>query len=103
MSMYNEKINNLIFELFDIKYEKGLVVKKQQYENAARLRDDERKVEDKLYSVIFPKNSDYNRIDLEEWLTIYLKDNYNIVYDRYAIENLKLTIREIKLKQLGIK
>ena len=44
MIMCGEKINNLIFELFDIKYEKGLVVKKQQYENAARLRDDERKV-----------------------------------------------------------
>jgi len=99
----SEKINNLIFELFDIKYAKSLVVKKQQYENAAKLRDDERKVEDKLFLVIFPQAQDYDRSSLEEWLTIYLKDNYGIVYDRHTSESLKGTIREIKLKQLGIK
>jgi hypothetical protein len=96
----SEKINNLICELFDIKYEKVIVVKKQQYENAARLRDVERIVESKLYTLIFP-NKDYDWSKLKEWLVTYLKENYNIDYSN-DIHNLKETIREIKLKQLGI-
>jgi hypothetical protein len=96
----SENINNLMFEFFDIKYQKSLVIKKQQYEKAAMLRDSERKVGGKLFDAIFTKQPHDWKL-LDEWLNIHLKDNYGLDYND-DIDNLKLTIREIKLKQLGI-
>lgn len=98
----NEKLNNLICELFDIKFEKNEVVKSQHYEKAAELRDKERGIERKLFPLIFPSNQLYDWEKLKNWIRIYLKDNYDIDYEDNN-GNLKETIREIKLKQLGIK
>jgi hypothetical protein len=95
-----EKINNLIINLYDVKAEKNSVIKKQMYEKASFLRDEERTIERNLYSMIF-SGKVFNQIDLDNWLKSYLKEYYNIDYDS-DISNFRETIREIKLKQLGI-
>ena len=75
-----EKINNLIINLYDVKAEKNSVIKKQMYEKASFLRDEERTIERNLYSMIF-SGKVFNQIDLDNWLKTYLKEYYNIDYD----------------------
>ena len=95
-----EKINNLIINLYDVKAEKNSIIKKQMYERAAFLRDEERTIERNLYSMIFGGEI-FKQVNLDNWLKTYLKEYYNIEHDS-DITNFRETIREIKLKQLGI-
>jgi uncharacterized protein YfkK (UPF0435 family) len=97
----SEILNNLFFELSDIKFSKLKVINSQKYEKAAELRDSERNIERKIYSIIYG-NDIYDSKKLSDGLNDYCLKNFGFTYESLNQENIRQKIREIKLKQLGI-
>ena len=55
-----ERVKEIIFILENIEKEKDTVIKNQNYERAAKLRDDYRKYTDELEDLMNPKEKDEN-------------------------------------------
>ncbi len=97
------EIDNLLCDLFEIRNSKHSVIKKQKYEKAAELRDSERQLEVKIYKILYSEEL-YDWEKLSEGISKYCFDTYGFIYDNKDYDsNFRETIREIKLKQLGIK
>lgn len=99
--MNNIELNKALTRLYEIKEEKSVVVRNQQYEKAAKLRDEERTLERKAYCILFDTTDDsYDWKKYEDGVRKYLKDNYDIEYS--SINSFKQMMRIIKLDDLGI-
>lgn len=99
--MNNIELNKTLTRIYEIKEEKNSVVRSQQYEKAAKLRDEERTLERKAYCILFDTTDDsYDWAKYEDGIIKYLKENYDIDY--HSINSLKQMMRIIKLDDLGI-
>lgn len=96
----SESISNLICEYFDAKYEKAKSIKRQDYESAAKLRDKERIVAEKLSDYL--GDSEYKRESFNLSLSKYCVEHFGFDPKDSLGEDLKQRIREIKLKRIGI-
>ena len=100
--MNNEILNSLFFELSDVKFMKSKTIHSQEYEKAAELRDAERTLEQKIYSIIYGGEI-YDPKKLSDGLNDYCLENFGFTYSSLNQDNIRQKIREVKLKQLGIK
>lgn len=99
--MNNIELNKTLTRLYEIKEEKSVVVRSQQYEKAAKLRDEEKNLSRKAYCILFDTTDDsYDWNKYDDGIRKYLKENYNIEYD--SIESFKQMVRIMKLNDLGI-
>lgn len=97
----NTNLNKMLIQLYEIKKQKNDVVRNQQYEKAAKLRDIERNLEREAYCLLFNSTDDsYDWKKYEEGIVKYFKDNYDIDY--HSINSLAQINRIIKLDELGI-
>lgn len=94
-------LDGLLIEIFNIKEQKNFVVRSQQYEKAAMLRDSERTLERKIFAILYG-DEDYDTKKYEVAINKYLKDKYDIDYDYKDYGSVRQIIREFKLKDLGI-
>lgn len=99
-------MDKLILELIEVKYEKSVCAKNQEYENAARLRDTEKYLEKKIYHIIVGNEIDKHYMPkiYQETIDNYIVENYGINYPNIWIntDDAKSIIRELKLKIIGI-
>ena len=100
-----EEIDEIISNLFITVKAKRSVIRSQQYEKAAQLRDNEKVLEDKLYKKIFgdpnvlPGYTGTRTENLEK----YFLENYNTEYSKlFEEETFKQVKREMTLRKLGI-
>ena len=56
--MNNVELNKTLTRIYEIKEEKNSVVRNQQYEKAAKLKDEERTLERKAYCILFDTTDD---------------------------------------------
>ena len=97
----NTNLNKILIQIYEIKKQKNDVVRNQQYEKAAKLRDIERNLEREAYCLLFNSTDDsYDWKKYEEGITKYLKDNYDIEYN--SVNSFTQINRIIKLDELGI-
>lgn len=97
------ELDILIIKVCEIKEQKNTIVRDQQYEKAAALRDIERNTEKKIYYILYDVNGDDSGYDWKKYefgINKYLKDEYNIDYK--SVGSYKQILRTIKLKELGI-
>ena len=113
--MEKEKnLEQIIEELLTIIKDKKTAIYSQQYETAARLRDEERLMEKNLYNKIFGRSGDYEydtngflKYDCDfiqqkiKDLPIYFKENFDVTYPLNPSDGISV-LRQIKLKKLGI-
>jgi len=111
--MEKEKnLEKLIEEIATVVKEKRIAIHSQQYETAARLRDEERVLETKLYNKVFGKDSyeydtngfpisDSSYLSTEKDLVSFFKENFDVEYPLGESDSISV-IRQIKLKKLGI-
>ena len=96
------KIDNLLVEMFQCKFDKGRSIRYQKYEDAASARDKERQLSEDLYRLIIG-GDDFGYIkwlECEKVVDDYCKENYGFSYsDSDSLTQLK---RQIALKNLGI-
>lgn len=106
--MEKEKnLEQIIEEMAIVVKSKRIAIHSQQYETAARLRDEERVLETKLYNKVF--NSDTNGFPIKEhyrkstWkdLEDFFKEKFNVEYPLSEYDSTSV-IRQIKLKKLGV-
>lgn len=90
--MNNEKLDSLICDWIKVKVIKLDAIHHQHYENAALSRDKEKVIEDKILNIL----GDVNIND-------YIHFKYGINLYNMNIDNLKETIRDLKLNLIGIK
>jgi hypothetical protein len=104
--MEKEKnLEKIIEEMTILVKEKRIAILSQQYEKAARLRDEERVLETKLYNKAFGKDTyeyltDHRKStwkDLED----FFKEKFDVEYPLSESDSISV-IRQIKLKKLGI-
>lgn len=99
-------INDLIVEYFRVKHSKNLVVSRQEYENAARLRDKEKKISDDFYRVVDDEYKVGGVVlcgSSENTLKNYCNINYPGLSDGEIINHLDtIKSREQKFKDLGL-
>jgi hypothetical protein len=89
-------MEKIILELLLVIEEKHKVILKQQYENAAKLRDKEKQIEEELYSLIqLFKNT--NECSIKQ----FLKEEFDIDYP-FSAQSVKQLKREIQIKFLGL-
>jgi hypothetical protein len=98
--MGNEKLNNLICSWLELNAKKLDAIENQYYEKAAYARDDERTIERMIVDECDIVNS---TSDVKSYVKHYLVDKHGINYDELDINNVKQSIRQIKLEQLNIK
>jgi hypothetical protein len=103
------RLEEIIEEIAIVVKEKRIAIHSQQYETAARLRDEERSLETKLYDKIFNsdreydtngfpiKDTDHSWKDLED----FFKEKFDVEYPLKESDSISV-IRQIKLKKLGI-
>ena len=94
-------IDGLILEMLEIKQQKNIVVQKQQYENAANLRDKERDIEKNIFSMVFP-DEEHDYVSFGTWLRSYLLERFGIEYNYDSVQLIRQIMRQIKLDELGI-
>jgi len=108
--MEKEKnLEQIIEEIAIVVKEKRIAIHSQQYETAARLRDEEKVLERKLYNKVFNsdceydtngfpiKDTDHSWKDLED----FFKEKFNVEYPLSEPDSTSV-IRQIKLKKLGV-
>lgn len=97
--MEKEKnLEQIIEELLTIIKDKKTAIYSQQYETAARLRDEERLMEKNLYNKIFGSN----RVNRQfKDLPTYFKENFEVIYPLNTSDGISV-LRQIKLRNLGI-
>jgi len=108
--MEKEKsLEKIIEEIATVVKEKRIAIHSQQYEKAARLRDEEKILETKLYNKVFDsdyeydtngfpiKDTDHSWKDLED----FFKEKFDVEYPLSELDSISV-IRQIKLKKLGI-
>jgi hypothetical protein len=99
-------MDKLILELIEVKYEKSICAKNQEYEKAAHLRDTEKKLEKKIYHIITKSETDkhYMPRTYNETIDNYIIETYGVNYPNIWInlDDTKAFIRELKLKIMGI-
>lgn len=101
MKKINSELSKMLIQLYEIKKQKNDVVRNQQYEKAAKLRDIKRNLEREAYCLLFNSTDDsYDWNKYDDGIRKYLKENYNIEYD--SIESFKQMVRIMKLNDLGI-
>lgn len=97
--MEKEKnLEKIIEEMAIVVNAKRIAIHSQQYETAARLRDEEKVLGTKLYNKVF--NSDYidhSWKDLED----FFREKFDVEYPLSESDSTSV-IRQIKLKKLGI-
>jgi hypothetical protein len=98
--MSSEKLNNLICSWLEINAKKLKAIENQYYEKAAFARDDERAIELMIVDECDIVNS---TSDVKSYIKHYLTNNHGINYDEIDMDNVKQSIRQIKLNQLNIK
>jgi hypothetical protein len=98
-------MEEILNNLFTTIKAKRIVIDSQQYEKAARLRDNEKVLLDKLYKKIFgdpnvlPGYTGTRTENLEK----YFLENYNTEYSKlFEEETFKQVKREMTLRKLGI-
>jgi hypothetical protein len=96
---YTEKMNNLVIDWIEVTEKKKYHIKRQEYEYASRTRDNQRIIERKINEII---GEEYNSNGFNDYIKKYLADKHGIDWDKINLDNIKETIREIKLNQLGI-
>ena len=113
--MEKEKsLEKIIEEMTILVKEKRIAIHSQQYEKAARLRDEERVLETKLYNKVFCKDTyeydtngfpikdtDYYRKSTWKDLEDFFKEKFDVGYPLSESDSISV-IRQIKLKKLGI-
>lgn len=103
-------MENLIVKLQEIRSNKSKAILMQKYEEAGKLRNNEKQVYKEIYKII---NSDYDLNkksgkeideDINTLVINYLNQKYNTEFTIESLnkENLKSTLRTLKLKKLGI-
>ena len=65
------KLESLLIEIFEVKEEKNIVIKSQQYERAAHLRDRERILERDFYILLNGEDSKYDWKKYEDCVDKY--------------------------------
>jgi hypothetical protein len=111
--MEKEKnLEKLIEEMVIVGKEKRIAIHSQQYQKAARLRDEEKILETKIYNKVFSKDtyeydtngfpiSDSNYLSTQKELVIFFKEKFDVVYPLSESDSISV-VRQIKLKKLGI-
>ena len=100
--MNNEKLNSLICQWLELNLKKLHAIENQHYEKAAYARDEERKVEYKICEIAAPAYSSSSSEEIRKIATKYLSE-CGINIEDLNTSNVKQSIREIKLLQVGIK
>lgn len=108
--MEKEKnLEKIIEEIAIVVKEKRIAIHSQQYDTAARLRDEEKVLEKKLYDKVFNsyydydtnvfpiKDTEYSWKDLED----FFKEKFDVGYPFSESDSISV-IRQIKLKKIGI-
>lgn len=108
--MEKEKnLEQIIEEMSIVVKAKRIAIHSQQYESAARLRDEEKVLERKLYNKVFNsdceydtngfpiKDTDHSWKDLED----FFKEKFDVEYPLSESDSTSV-IRQIKLKKLGV-
>ena len=108
--MEKEKnLEQIIEEIAIVGKSKRIAIHSQQYETAARLRDEEKVLERKLYNKVFNsdceydtngfpiKDTDHSWKDLED----FFKEKFDVEYPLSESDSTSV-IRQIKLKNLGV-
>lgn len=96
-------MDSIILELIEVKVKKSLFAINQQYENAAKCRDIEIVLENKIYNMI---NTDLtntiNNVSIKETIGNYIKQKYGYDYPNYwqDLESGIMLIRDLKLRIL---
>jgi hypothetical protein len=105
-----KSLEKIIEEIATVGKEKRIAIQSQQYEKAARLRDEERILETKLYNKVFDKPYEYDTngfpisdsyYSTEKDLVIFFNEKFNVEYPLSESDSISV-IRQIKLKKLGI-
>ena len=112
--MEKEKnLEQIIEEMAIVVKSKRIAIHSQQYETAARLRDEERSLETKLYNKVFNsdceydtnvfpiKDTDHYRKSTWKDLEEFFKEKFNVEYPLSESDSTSV-IRQIKLKKLGV-
>lgn len=108
--MEKEKnLEKIIEEMAIVVKAKRIAIHSQQYETAARLRDEEKVLGTKLYNKVFNsdheydtngftiKNTDHSWKDLED----FFREKFDVEYPLSESDSISV-IRQIKLKKIGI-
>jgi hypothetical protein len=111
--MEKEKnLEQIIEEIAIVGKSKRIAIHSQQYETAARLRDEEKVLETKLYNKVFNsgeydtngfpiKDTDHYRKSTWKDLEEFFKEKFNVEYPLSESDSTSV-IRQIKLKKLGV-
>jgi hypothetical protein len=112
--MEKEKnLEKIIEEMTILVKEKRIAIHSQQYGKAARLRDEEKVLETKLYNKVFGKDTyepvienpfvSYDHYRKSTWkdLEYFFKEKFDVGYPLSESDSISV-IRQIKLKKLGI-
>ena len=100
--MNNEKLNNLICQWLELNLRKLHAIENQHYEKAAYARDEERKIEKKIVELANLDCDSNSSKDIRKMAGEYL-DKCGINIKDINVFNVKQSIRELKLIQIGIK
>lgn len=101
-SMNNEKLNSLICQWLELNLKKLHAIENQHYEKAAYARDEERQIEYKICDIANLDTDSSSSAEIRKVVTQYLSECGINIHDINK-DNVKQSIREIKLKQIGIK
>jgi hypothetical protein len=110
--MEKEKnLEQIIEEMAIVVKEKRIAIHSQQYEKAARLRDEEKVLERKLYNKVFNSDCEYDTngftisdssyLSTEKDLVSFFKEKFDVEFPFSESDSISV-IRQIKLKKLGI-
>lgn len=99
-----EELDEILTELYLTVKEKRKAILSQKYESAARLRDTEKQLEDKLCKKLFVADGIIPGYSMKiESLDKYFQEIWGVEYSKLFDEDtFKQFKREITLKRLGI-
>lgn len=97
-------MEEILNKMFEVAKEKRLAIHSQQYETAARLRDNEKTLENELFKNIFiDKNIIPGHSRRYDSLEKYFLEVYGVEYSKlFEEDTFKLVKRDITLRKLGI-
>jgi len=97
-------MEEILNKMFEVAKEKRIAIHSQQYETAARLRDNQKDLENELFKNIFiDKNIIPGYSRKYDSLEKYFLENYNVQYSELFNEDTFTQVkREMILRKLGI-